>query len=124
VNALTVLIAFVLLILFLQSGHIEVLFVLLLILGLATPEQLAAIARQLGKMYYAAKKITEDLTKPVQGDLLSNIGKVGEWRSRRMSEIAGKELKKKAVEKAAKEVLGDDELIRKIGKLLEETKKP
>jgi len=123
-NALTVLVAFILLILFLESGHIEILFVFLLILGLVSPQQLAAIARQLGKLYYASKKVVEDITKPLSGDLLSSVGKVGEWRSKRISEVMGKELKEKAVRDMARKALGDDELIKKVQRLLEESKKP
>ncbi len=123
-NALTLLIAFILLILFIQSGHIEILFVLLLVLGLASPEQLAAIARELGKMYYAAKKIVQDTFGVFQGDLITNIGKVGEWRSKRILEVSKKEIEKKAKEKAVKELLGDDELIRKLLEAKKETKGP
>jgi len=123
-NALTVLVAFILLVLFLESGHIEILFVLLLILGLVSPQQLAAIARQLGKLYYASKKVVEDVTKPLGGDLLSSIGKVGEWRSRRISEVMGNGTKEKIVREATRKVLGDDELIKKVQRLLEESKKP
>ncbi|NPA85470.1 MAG: hypothetical protein GXO07_05665 [Crenarchaeota archaeon] len=104
-NVLTVFLAFILLALFIQSGHVEVLFAFLLLLGIVPPEQLAALARQLGKFYYGAKKVVSGY---LDSGLNKSLGKLGEWRSRRLAELSG--------ERA--------QLIKKLEEVLEEPKKP
>ena len=101
-NALTLLVVFILSILFLESGHIEILIALLVILGLLPPEHVAALARKLGKMYYAVNKIMKEIASPA-GSPLGAIEKVGRWRAER---LRGERELKRVLEKVMKETKG------------------
>jgi len=65
---------------FLESGHFEILLVLLIAIGALPPEHAAALARRLGKLYYEVNKALDSLTK---GGPAEWLGKVGYWRAKR-----------------------------------------
>ncbi|UXD21989.1 hypothetical protein IPA_00605 [Ignicoccus pacificus DSM 13166] len=94
-NALAVLVAFVIFILLLQTGDFPlVFFAILLVLGVADEKRLAAIARNIGKIYYRIKVETANLMG-IEREVLDNmnvldmlnksLGNVAEWRASRLT---------------------------------------
>jgi hypothetical protein len=94
-NALGALVVIALFILLLQSGEFPlVLFATLLVLGLVDEKRLAALARNLGKIYYKVKVETASLLgldKELLNDLdllktlKLGLGNIGEWRASKIS---------------------------------------
>jgi len=88
-NVVLLLLAFIFLILIAKTGHIEIFFALLLALNLLPEEQVIALAREMGKLYYYLKTVTLkslglgkdfSLTRFIQ-EKLAGIGK---WRAERV----------------------------------------
>ncbi len=57
-NVVLLLLAFILLVLIAKTGHIEIFFALLIALNILPEEQVIAIAREMGKLYYYLKTVT------------------------------------------------------------------
>ncbi len=88
-NVVLLLLAFIFLVLIAKTGHIEVFFALLIALNILPEEQVIALAREMGKLYYYLKTVTLrslgignnfSLMKFIQEKLAG----VGKWRAERV----------------------------------------
>ncbi len=104
-NVVIVLLAFIFLVLIAKTGHIEIFFALLLALNILPEEQVIALARELGKLYYYLKSMTLKslgLDKEISPLKLiqEKLAEVGKWRAEKINAQ-----KHKGLDQALKELL-------------------
>ena len=88
-NVVLVLLAFIFLVLIAKTGHVELFFALLLALNVLPEEQVIALARELGKLYYYLKTMTLKglgLGREVSPLRLiqEKLAEVGKWRAEKV----------------------------------------